>query len=60
MLPQCSPVVPPMFPVALPGLRGLDSLTQPTAYDHRTDPRRKGLSPEARRRAKAIGARVAD
>ncbi|MFI7408545.1 hypothetical protein ACIBU0_07760 [Streptomyces sp. NPDC049627] len=46
--------------VAKPGLRGLDCLTQPTAYDHRTDPRRKGLSPEARRRARAIGARVAD
>ncbi|MCF1593394.1 hypothetical protein [Streptomyces muensis] len=46
--------------VAKPGLRGLDCLAQPTAYDHRTDPRRKGLSPEARRRAKAIGARVAD
>ncbi|GHH23602.1 hypothetical protein [Streptomyces lanatus] len=46
--------------VAKPGLRGLDCLTQPTAYDTRTDPRRKGLSPEARRRARAIGARVGD
>ncbi|MFF7161184.1 hypothetical protein ACFZBP_07290 [Streptomyces sp. NPDC008086] len=46
--------------VAKPGLRGLDCLSQPTAYDHRTDARRKGLSPEARRRAGAIGARVAD
>ncbi|KUN94050.1 hypothetical protein [Streptomyces caeruleatus] len=46
--------------VAKPGLRGLECLTQPTAYDPRTDPRRKGLSPEARRRARAIGARVAD
>ncbi|MFE0254312.1 hypothetical protein [Streptomyces sp. NPDC059010] len=46
--------------VAKPGLRGLGYLAQPTAYDHRTSPRRKGLSPEARRRARAIGARVAD
>lgn len=46
--------------VAKPGLRGLGYLAQPTAYDHRTSPRRKGLSPETRRRARAIGARVAD
>ncbi|WP_406199573.1 MULTISPECIES: hypothetical protein [unclassified Streptomyces] len=46
--------------VAGPGLRGLSYLAQPTAYNHRTSPRRKGLSPEARRRARAIGARVAD
>lgn len=46
--------------VAKPGLRGLGYLAQPTAYNHRTSPRRKGLSPEARRRARAIGARVAD
>ncbi|MGI5376974.1 hypothetical protein ACQEV2_22535 [Streptomyces sp. CA-251387] len=46
--------------VAKPGLRGLACLAQPTAYDYRTSPRRKGLSPEARRRARAIGARVAD
>jgi hypothetical protein len=46
--------------VAKPGLRGLGVLTQPTAYNYRTSPRRKGLSPEARRRARAIGARVAD
>lgn len=46
--------------VAKPDLRGLGCLAQPTAYDSRTSPRRKGLSPEARRRARAIGARVAD
>ncbi|WP_328425429.1 hypothetical protein [Streptomyces sp. NBC_00443] len=46
--------------VAKPGLSGLGYLAQPTAYNHRTSPRRKGLSPEARRRARAIGARVAD
>ncbi|KUL20621.1 hypothetical protein [Streptomyces regalis] len=46
--------------VAKPGLRGLSCLAQPTAYNYRTSPRRKGLSPEARRRARAIGARVAD
>jgi hypothetical protein len=46
--------------VAKPGLRGLSCLVQPTAYNHRTSPRRKGLSPEARRRVRAIGARVAD
>ncbi|MFF8357243.1 hypothetical protein ACF063_27765 [Streptomyces chartreusis] len=46
--------------VAKPGLRGLACLTQPTAFDPRTDARRKGVSPEARRRARAIGARVAD
>ncbi|GAA3568071.1 hypothetical protein [Streptomyces osmaniensis] len=46
--------------IAKPGLRGLDCLSRPTAFDPRTDARRKGLSPEARRRARAIGARVAD
>ncbi|MGR6973077.1 hypothetical protein ACU639_26385 [Streptomyces cynarae] len=46
--------------VAKPGLRTLGYLVQPTAYNRRTSPRRKGLSPEARRRARAIGARVAD
>ncbi|MFJ8535603.1 hypothetical protein [Streptomyces sp. NPDC093591] len=46
--------------VAKPGLRGLSCLAQPTAYNYRTSPRRKGLSPEARRRARAVGARVAD
>ncbi|MFJ7075562.1 hypothetical protein [Streptomyces sp. NPDC098781] len=46
--------------LAKPVPRGLFCLTQPTAYDWRTSPRRKGLSPEARRRARAIGARVAD
>ncbi|MDF3143269.1 MULTISPECIES: hypothetical protein [unclassified Streptomyces] len=46
--------------VAKPGLRGLGCLAQPTAYGSRTSPRRKGLSSEARRRARAIGARVAD
>ncbi|UXY22273.1 hypothetical protein N8I84_28945 [Streptomyces cynarae] len=46
--------------VAKPGLRGLGYLVQPTAYNPRTSPRRKGLSAEARRRARAIGARVAD
>ncbi|NBE54913.1 hypothetical protein [Streptomyces boluensis] len=46
--------------VAKPGPRGLACLAQPTAYDHRTSPRRKSLSPEARSRARAIGARVAD
>ncbi|WP_369272432.1 hypothetical protein AB5J55_22745 [Streptomyces sp. R11] len=42
------------------GFEKLSDLAQPTAYDYRTSPRRKGLSPEARRRARAIGARVAD
>ncbi|WP_210592875.1 hypothetical protein [Streptomyces sp. GESEQ-35] len=46
--------------VAKPGLRGLSCLAQPTAYNYRTSPRRKGISPEARQRARAIGARVAD
>ncbi|MGW6735806.1 hypothetical protein [Streptomyces sp. NPDC055013] len=46
--------------VARPGPKTLSYVAQPTAYDHRTSPRRKGLSPEARRRARAIGARVAD
>jgi len=46
--------------VAKPGLRGLGYLVQPTAYNPRTSPRRKGLSAEARRCARAIGARVAD
>lgn len=46
--------------VAKPGPRSLSCLAQPTAYHPRTSPRRKGLSPEARRRARAIGARVAD
>ncbi|EGX54946.1 hypothetical protein SZN_35342, partial [Streptomyces zinciresistens K42] len=35
--------------VARPGLRALTWAAQPTAFNHRTDPRRKGLSPEARR-----------
>ncbi|WP_051704876.1 MULTISPECIES: hypothetical protein [unclassified Streptomyces] len=43
-----------------PGPSDLGYLAQPTAYNPRTSPRRKGLSPEARRRARAIGARVAD
>ncbi|MFC3578152.1 hypothetical protein ACFOZ0_33835 [Streptomyces yaanensis] len=46
--------------VAKPGPQSLSCLAQPTAYNPRTSPRRKGLSPEARRRARAIGARVAD
>ncbi|QOV36811.1 hypothetical protein IM697_43840 [Streptomyces ferrugineus] len=46
--------------IAEPGLRTLTYAAQPTAFDTRTDPRRKGLSPEARARARAIGARVAD
>ncbi|MGP4013438.1 hypothetical protein [Streptomyces sp. 4N124] len=46
--------------VAKPGLRGLGCLAQPTAFNYRTSPRRKGLSPEARERARAIGARVGD
>ncbi|MGW1028651.1 hypothetical protein ACWD4J_34040 [Streptomyces sp. NPDC002577] len=46
--------------VAKSGPAYLSCLTQPTAYNPRTSPRRKGLSPEARRRARAIGARVAD
>ncbi|MER5938307.1 hypothetical protein ABT121_13405 [Streptomyces sp. NPDC001928] len=46
--------------VGKPGPRNLSCLQQPTAFNHRTSPRRKGLSPEARRRARAIGARVAD
>lgn len=46
--------------VGKPGPQGLYCLQQPTAFNPRTSPRRKGLSPEARRRARAIGARVAD
>jgi len=46
--------------IAKPGLTVMTYAAQPTAFDTRTDPRRKGLSPEARRRARAIGARVAD
>ncbi|WP_189874967.1 hypothetical protein [Streptomyces bluensis] len=46
--------------IAKPGLTALTYAVQPTAFDPRTSPRRKGLSPEARRRARAIGARVAD
>ncbi|WP_051835473.1 hypothetical protein [Streptomyces sp. NRRL S-481] len=46
--------------IAAPGLKTLTYAAQPTAFDDRTSPRRKGLSPEARRRARAIGARVAD
>ncbi|WP_328438207.1 hypothetical protein OHA71_15550 [Streptomyces sp. NBC_00444] len=46
--------------VARPGPKTLSYVAQPTAYDQRTSPRRKGLSPEARDRARAIGARVAD
>ncbi|MFF5477196.1 hypothetical protein ACFY5C_07630 [Streptomyces sp. NPDC012935] len=46
--------------VARPGPKTLSYVAQSTAYDHRTSPRRKGLSPEARARARAIGARVAD
>ncbi|MDQ8702016.1 hypothetical protein RCO28_05860 [Streptomyces sp. LHD-70] len=46
--------------IAEPGPRSLSYVSQPTAYNRRTSPRRKGLSPEARRRARAIGARVTD
>ncbi|MBA2809406.1 hypothetical protein E0500_018880 [Streptomyces sp. KM273126] len=46
--------------IAKPGLKALTYAAQPTAFNPRTSPRRKGLSPEARRRARAIGARVAD
>ncbi|MFH0517213.1 hypothetical protein ACHBTE_08545 [Streptomyces sp. M41] len=46
--------------VAKAGPRAMSCLVQPTAYSYRTSPRRKGLSPEARRRARAIGARVGD
>lgn len=46
--------------VARPGLKSLSYVTDPVAWHPRTSPRRKGLSPEARRRARAIGARVAD
>ncbi|MFC7310090.1 hypothetical protein ACFQVC_38470 [Streptomyces monticola] len=46
--------------VAKPGPKTLSYVAQATAYDMRTSPRRKGISPEARRRARAIGARVAE
>lgn len=46
--------------IAKPGLKAMTYAAQPTAFNTRTSPRRKGLSPEARRRARAIGARVAD
>ncbi|MEU6098724.1 hypothetical protein [Streptomyces sp. NPDC047079] len=46
--------------IAKPDLTAVSYAAQPTAYDSRTSPRRKGVSPEARRRARAIGARVAD
>jgi hypothetical protein len=44
--------------VARPGLRSMGYARQPTAFDSRTSPRSRGLSPEARQRALAIGARV--
>ncbi|MFF4212693.1 hypothetical protein ACFYZE_25700 [Streptomyces sp. NPDC001796] len=46
--------------VARPGLKSLSYVVDPVAWHPRTSPRRKGVSPEARRRARAIGARVAD
>ncbi|WP_155058704.1 hypothetical protein [Streptomyces blattellae] len=46
--------------VAKPGPKTLSYADQRTAYSLDTSPRRKGISPEARRRARAIGARVAD
>jgi hypothetical protein len=47
-----------MVVVAKPGLKSLGLARQPQAFDRRTSPRSRGLSPEARRRALAIGARV--
>lgn len=44
--------------VAKPGLKSLSFAAQATAFDRRTSPRSRGLSPDARRRALAIGARV--
>lgn len=44
--------------VAKPGLKALGYARQPTAFDRRTSPRSRGVSPEARQRALAIGARV--
>lgn len=47
-----------MVVVAKPGLKSLGLARQPQAFDRRTSPRSRGLSPDARRRALAIGARV--
>ncbi|GGO57854.1 hypothetical protein GCM10012287_54700 [Streptomyces daqingensis] len=44
--------------VAEPGFRSMGYARQPTAFSPRTSPRSRGLSPEARRRAMAIGARL--
>ncbi|WP_307623267.1 hypothetical protein [Streptomyces sp. V3I7] len=44
--------------VARPGMRDLGYACQPTAFNRKTSPRSKGLSPESRARAIAIGARV--
>ncbi|GHK04779.1 hypothetical protein ACWEWI_38265 [Streptomyces sp. NPDC003753] len=46
--------------VARPGLKSLSYVVDSAAWHPRSSPRRKGVSPEARRRARAIGARVAD
>lgn len=44
--------------VAKPGLKALGYARQPTAFDRRTSPRSRGVSPDARQRALAIGAQV--
>lgn len=44
--------------VAKPGFRSMGYARQPTAFNPRTSPRSRGVSPEARERALAIGARV--
>ncbi len=44
--------------VAKPGLKAMGYARQPTAFNRRTSPRSRGLSPDARRRAVAIRARV--
>ncbi|MFB6440300.1 hypothetical protein ACFCVY_26615 [Streptomyces sp. NPDC056411] len=44
--------------VAAPGLRNLLWVAQPEAADARMSPRRRGVSPEARARARSAGARV--
>jgi hypothetical protein len=44
--------------VAVPGPRRLFGVAQRTAVDDRTSARKRGVSPEARERARAAGARV--
>ncbi|MBC6460268.1 hypothetical protein [Actinomadura sp. HBU206391] len=44
--------------VAIPGPRRVAFLAQPQSCDSRTAPRRRGVSPQSRERARAAGVRV--